>query len=423
MTHGPRRYVLSAGLLALALAGAGAAQSARTDVDVTALSNELSVRRALNGVRRTESDTIREQIRICEVPAPPFGEAPRARLYANAMREVGLANVRIDAAGNVLGERRGRAQRPHLVLSAHLDTVFPADTTVKVRREGAVLRGPGIGDDCRGLAVILAVARAMRDTGVQTEGSITFVGTVGEEGLGDLRGVKALFHETLKGKVDRFISVDGDGYSLTNVGVGSRRYRVTYRGPGGHSYDDFGRASPVSALGLSVAAISRIEVPATPRTTRNVGRVGGGTSINAIPGDAWMEIDLRSSDEDALSNLDAKVKAAIQEALEVENGRRKRDDPLILMVEPVGNRPAGRTAVATPMVRTAAAVLKTLGLPARFDEGSTDANLPMSIGIPSLTVGGGGSGRDAHSPRESFDTTDSWKGTQMVTLLAIALAR
>ena len=384
---------------------------------------EASVRRSLDLVRSFEQETIDNQVRLCEIPAPPFGEAARAAAYAQLMRSVGLTNVRIDASGNVLGERPGRAREPHLVLSAHLDTVFPADVPVHVSRDQNWLRGPGIGDDCRGLAVIMAAARALNAAGIRTGGSITFVGTVGEEGLGDLRGVKALFATMLRGKSDRFVSVDGDGYAVTHVGIGSRRYRVTYRGPGGHSYDDFGRASPINAIGLLVASLSRLDVPAVPRTTFNAGRISGGTSVNSIASEAWMEVDLRSSDETALARLAAGFQAAVKRALDEENGRRKRGDPLTVAIDLVGNRPAGRTEAGTAVLDEAVGALKALGLPLRLVEGSTDANLPMSIGIPAIAIGGGGAGRDAHSPRESFDTTDSWKGTQFVTLLAIALAR
>jgi acetylornithine deacetylase/succinyl-diaminopimelate desuccinylase-like protein len=390
--------------------------------DVAALAAEPSVRAALDLVRRGEEDTIQEQIQLCEIPAPPFGEARRAAAYAQAMRVAGLTNVRVDATGNVLGERRGRTLRPHLVLSAHLDTVFPAEVPVRVTRDKNWLRGPGIGDDCRGLAVLLAVVRALNTARVTTEGPITFVGTVGEEGLGDLRGVKALFAGTLR-QSDRFVSVDGDGYAITNVGVGSRRYRVTFRGPGGHSYENFGRANPAHALGLAVARFTRLEVPAAPRTTYSVGRIGGGTSVNSIPSEAWMEVDLRSADPAALAQLDAGFQASIRGALEEENGRRRGHDPLTVSIEPVGNRPAGQSATDSRIVETTIATLKALSLPVRLAEGSTDANLPMSLGVPSIAIGGGGIGRDVHSPRESFDTTDSWRGTQLVTLLAVALSR
>ena len=390
--------------------------------DVAALAVEPSVRAALDLAKRSEEDTIQEQIRLCEIPAPPFGEAKRAAAYAQAMRAAGLTNVRIDTAGNVLGERRGRNARPHLVLGAHLDTVFPPDMPVRVTRDKNWLHGPGIGDDCRGLAVLLAVVRALNAAQVRTAGSITFVGTVGEEGLGDLRGVKALFASTLR-QADRFVSVDGGGYSITNVGVGSRRYRVTFRGPGGHSYDNFGRANPVHALGNAIARIARLDAPSSPRTTYSVGRIGGGTSVNAIATDAWMEVDLRSSDAAALAQLEAGFQAAVRSALEEENSRRRNHDALTVNIEQIGNRPAGRTANDSRIVETTIATLNSLSLPVRLEEGSTDANLPMSLGIPAIAIGGGGAGRDAHSPRESFDTTDSWKGTQLVTLLAVALSR
>jgi tripeptide aminopeptidase len=408
------------GVVALArLSTPGIAQSS----SVAGLTTEPSVRQALDFVRSFEQETVREQIRLCEIPAPPFGEAKRAAAYAESMRAVGLTNVRLDSAGNVLGDRPGRSRKPHLVLSAHLDTVFPADVPVTVTRDNNWLRGPGIGDDCRGLAVVLAVAKALNAAKVQTEGSITFVGTVGEEGLGDLRGVKALYSTTLREKSDRFVSVDGDGYAITNVGTGSRRYRVTFRGPGGHSYENFGRVNPVHAVGLAIAAFSGLEVPSVPRTTFSVGRVGGGTSINAIASEAWMEVDLRSVDEAALSRLDASFRAAVRRALEEENSRRRSHDPLTVAIDLVGDRPAGRTDSGTPVVDTAVAVLKALSLPVGLNEGSTDANLPMSLGIPSIAIGGGGVGRDVHSPRESFDTTESWKGTQLVTLLAVALSK
>ena len=382
-----------------------------------------SVQRALEFARATEQDAIRDQIRLCEIPAPPFGEAMRAAAYATAMRASGLTNVRTDGVGNVLGERPGRNRKPHLVLSAHLDTVFPAEVPVSVTRDKNWLRGPGISDDCRGLAVVLAVARALDAAKVQTDGPITFVGTVGEEGLGDLRGVRALHENTLREQIHRFVSVDGGGYAITNVGVGSRRYRVAFRGPGGHSFDNFGRANPVNAVGLAIARLARLEVPSVPRTTYSVGRISGGTSINAIPTEAWMEVDLRSADAAALKKLDAGFQASVRAALEEENTRRKSHEALTVSIDLVGNRPAGRSDQASPAVEAAVASLRALGLPVRLVEGSTDANFPMSAGISSIAIGGGGVGRDGHSPRESFDTTESWRGTQLVTLLAVALTK
>lgn len=396
--------------------------SAQTPDAVGDLAARPDVRAALDAARAGEPATIRDQIRLCEIPAPPFKEADRARAYLEAFRAAGLKNVRQDREGNVLGERPGRAARPHLVMSAHLDTVFPEGTNVRVTRKGTVLHGPGIGDDCRGLAVLLAIVRALDASRLETAGSLTFVGTVGEEGLGDLRGVKALFEETLKGRVDRFVSVDGSGHGITNVSVGSRRYRVSFRGPGGHSYDDFGHPNPAHALGRAMASIADFQVPGQPRTTFSVGRIGGGTSVNAIPAEAWLEMDLRSSDASALDALDERFQQAVQRALKLENERWTRGSRLTVSIEKIGDRPAGRTAASTSIVQTAMAVTRAVGLSPQLEEGSTDANIPMSLGIPAITVA---TGRAAgtHTVQETFDTADSWRHTQHLVLLAIALAR
>jgi tripeptide aminopeptidase len=260
---------------------------------IGALKADPAIARALDHVRNNEPQTIDEQVRLCEIPAPPFKETARAQAYRRAFAEQGLRNVRIDAVGNVIGERPGRSTRPNVVLSAHLDTVFPEGTNVRTSRSGSVIKGPGIGDDCRGLAVVLAVVRALNEHRIETPGTLTFVGTVGEEGLGDLRGVKHLFDEEMKGRVDAFISVDGAGHGITYGAVGSRRYRVTIKGPGGHSYADFGLANPAHALGRAIARIGDFQVSADPKTTFNVGRIGGGTSVNSIPFEAWMEVDMR----------------------------------------------------------------------------------------------------------------------------------
>lgn len=386
------------------------------------LLQDAAVRSALDAIRAAEPQAIEDQVRLCEVEAPPFKEARRAQLYAQMFREAGLQNVRIDKEGNVLGERRGIQARPHLVFSAHLDTVFPEGTPVTVKREGTLLRGPGIGDDCRGLAVVLAVARAMVKGNVQTPGTITFVGDVGEEGLGDLRGVKYLFREGMKGQIDRFVSVDGTGLGLTHIGVGSLRYRVTFKGPGGHSFGAFGMVNPIHALGRAMARISDFQVPTEPKTTFNVGRIGGGTSVNAIPYEAWMEVDMRSSDQASLQSVDAKFHKAVDDAVADENARWGSRQ---LTVEKtlVGDRPAGRTQANAPIVTAAVSVTKALNLPVSLDEGSTDSNIPMNMGIPAITIDGGGRGRGAHALDESFDSTDSWQGTQRALLLAIALAQ
>jgi tripeptide aminopeptidase len=390
--------------------------------DAARLAEDPTVKAALEAAKRNEAHFIDEQVRICEIPAPPFHEETRGKELERLFKQAGLENVRIDKAGNVIGVRPGASAHPNLVFAAHLDTVFPEGTDVKVKRDGTVLKGPGIGDDCRGLAVVLGVIKALNDAKVKTPGTITFVADVGEEGLGDLRGTKNLFNDSLKGQIDKFISVDGTGLSVTNVGVGSYRYRVTFKGPGGHSFGAFGMVNPIQAMGRAIAKIDSFDVPATPKTTFNVGRVGGGTSVNAIPFECWMEVDMRSSDKNSLESVNTKFKNAVKEAVDEENRRWKRGS-ITADPELVGLRPAGSTSPDSGIVITALAVSKIFGFSGNLGEGSTDSNVPMNVGILAITIGGGGRGTDAHALSESFDTKDSYLGTQRGVLLAIALAR
>ena len=387
------------------------------------LMNEASVRAALEAAKRNEPRTLDLQVRICEIPAPPFHEEARGLELKRLFLELGLKDVRVDKAGNVIGVRPGKSARPNLVFSAHLDTVFPDGTDVKVTRNGDVMKGPGIGDDCRGLALMLGVIRALDDGHVVTPGTITFVADVGEEGLGDLRGMKQLFFESLKGQIDKFISVDGTGLGITHIGVGSNRYKVTFKGPGGHSYGAFGMANPIQAMGRAIAKIDGFQVPKDPKTTFNVGRVGGGTSVNAIPFDAWMEVDMRSADPAALKELDAKFHAAIKEAVAEENARWSGRGAVSASAELVGVRPAGQTKKESAIVQTAMAVSRAMGIDEVLREGSTDSNVPMNLGIPAITISGGGVGTGAHSLGEAFDAKESWRGTQRALLLAVSLVR
>jgi tripeptide aminopeptidase len=388
-----------------------------------ALMQEPAIQAALDAAVRNEPHFIEEQIRVCEIPAPPFHEEARGKEMARLFQQLGLKDVRIDKAGNVIGVRPGASAHPNLLFQAHLDTVFPEGTDVKVKRDGDVLRAPGIGDDCRGLAMMMGVIRALNEAKVQTPGTITFAADTGEEGLGDLRGTKELFNNTLRGQIDKFISVDGTGLRITNVGVGSYRYRATFRGPGGHSFGAFGLANPIQAMGRAIAKIDAFEVPSKPKTTFNVGRVGGGTSVNAIPFECWMEVDMRSSDKDSLETINGKYKAAVQEAIDEENRRWKGRGPVSVSNEVVGYRPAGSTPADSAIVRTAIEVTKLFRAPGDLGEGSTDSNVPMNLGIPAITIGGGGEGSAAHALDESFNTKDSYVGTQRGILLAVALAR
>src|SRR5579863_4497485 len=387
------------------------------------LMQDPGVKAALDAAKGNEPHFIDEQVRVCEIPAPPFREEARAAEMERLFKQLGLKDVRIDKAGNVIGVRPGASAHPNLLFQAHLDTVFPEGTDVKVKREGDILRAPGIGDDCRGLAMMMGVIKALDEAHVQTPGTITFAADTGEEGLGDLRGTKELFNVTLKGQIDKFVSVDGTGLSVTNTGVGSYRYRVTFKGPGGHSFGSFGMPNPIQAMGRAIAKIDAFDVPSHPKTTFNVGRVGGGTSVNAIPFEAWMEVDMRSSDKASLEAVHAKFKNAVQEAVDEENKRWNGRGPVSASPDLVGYRPAGSTSADSAIVITALAVSKIFGHTGRLGEGSTDSNVPMNAGIPAITIGGGGMGKDAHALTESFDTKDSWLGTQRALLLAVALAR
>lgn len=383
------------------------------------------VRRALDYLKATEAETINEQIKACEIPAPTFQEEKRAAWFKQRFTELGLKNVRIDRIGNVIGERpgvgAGTGNGPVLVLAAHLDTVFPAGTDVRVKREGAMLTAPGIGDDSRGLGVILAVARALNEAKIETAGTILFVANVGEEGLGDLRGVRHLFNEELKGRATHFISVDGTGLGITNTAVGVVRYRVTVRGPGGHSYGAFGLPSPIHALGRAIEKIARFQVPENPKTTFNVGKLEGGTSVNSIAHTAWMEVDMRSESAAELNKLEAEFKQAVQAALAEENQRGVGDKKLTVELKVVSQRPAGVTPADAPIVQIARAADRALGITTDLSSGSTDSNIPISLGIPAITIDGGGEGFGAHSLDERFDTTNSHLGTQRALLITLGI--
>jgi acetylornithine deacetylase/succinyl-diaminopimelate desuccinylase-like protein len=391
-------------------------------------STNARVKAAIDGLKTDNAWTIDNQISICEIASPPFKEKTRGLEYRRRLQALGLRSVRIDTAGNVIAERKGSGNGPTVVIAGHLDTVFPEGTDVKVKRGPTRLASPGIGDDCRGLAVVLAIARAFEKHNIQTAGTIYFVGDVGEEGPGNLRGMRNLFLNELKGKIDYFISVDGTGLGLTSRAVGSNRYKITYKGPGGHSYGAFGRVNPIHALGRAIAQIGDLQVPSSPRTTFNVGVIKGGTSVNSIPFDASFELDMRSESADELATLDAKVQKILVSALDAENARwgagANGKAMLTMTIDTIGIRPANRAQTeATPIVATAIAAGKALGFTPPTGASSTDANLPMSLGIPAITIDGGGRGGDAHALTEWYeDTATGWMGPQWALLLVAALA-
>ena len=388
----------------------------------TALVQSPKVRRALDFIKAIEAETIEEQIKTAEIPAPTFKEQERAKYYRQRFTELGLEKVRIDRGGNVIGERPGSDPAKILVIAAHLDTVFPEGTDVKVKRTGQILTGAGIGDDARGLAVMLAIVRALNEAKIETKGTIVFVADVAEEGLGNLAGIGHLVNDEMKDKITHFIGLDASGYDVVNREIGSNRYRVTFRGPGGHSYFEFGRPSAIQALGRAIDKISRMTVPTDPRTTYNVGRIEGGTTVNSIAQFASMEVDLRSVSVDELGRLDAKFKQAVQAALTEENVARPDSGRLSVEIKVIGERPVGRQAPDAPIVQTILDVDKALGIPSNLTASSTDSGMPLRFGIPSVTIGVGGRWQGMHSVGESFDTTDSYRGTQRILVAAVAVA-
>jgi acetylornithine deacetylase/succinyl-diaminopimelate desuccinylase-like protein len=365
-------------------------------------------------------------VRITETPAPPFNESKRAVLFAQMLRDAGLTDVTIDPEGNVVALRPGLSEGPVLVVSAHLDTVFPEGTPIKVRREGERLFAPGIGDDSLGLATILAWVRVLETERIATRQPILFVGTVGEEGPGDLRGVRYLFTKSAwKNRIGAFLSIDNaDAGRVVNGAVGSRRYRLGFKGPGGHSYGAFGIVNPIAAMAETVRGIYAIRVPAEPRTTYAASVVTGGTSVNAIPDLVQLEVDMRSGDPASLAQLERELLAAAEAGVTAENAARSvAAGEISLTRELIGDRPAGATPPDHPLVRTGLAASAAAGFAARLDDSSTDSNIPMSLGIPALTIGTGAGGGRTHSLDEYLDTGRERFVAGMSVGLAIILAQ
>ncbi len=400
------------------------ASPAPRDSTASIIQHTPAARAALARLRAHEAWLVEQQISICQVEAPPFKERRRAEDFAARFRALGYANARLDSIGNVIVERPGDPGEPVLVLSAHLDTVFPEGTDVAVRQSGDTLRGPGIGDDCRGLAVLLAIGRSLNETNVRTRGTIIFVGTVGEEGAGNLRGVRHLVDVSLKDRIDHFVSIDDAGFTLVTAAVGSNRYRVTYRGPGGHSYSDFGMPNPNHALGRAIALLSEVRVPEHPKTTYSVGIVAGGTTVNAIAATASMDVDLRSESPTSLATLDSTFRRAVASALAAERARwPSSSTALDVKIDTIGIRPAGTQSDASELVRAAIGTARELGISVKPEASSTDANYPISRGIPAITIGYGGIGRGTHSLAELWiRTPDAHLGPQWALLITLGLA-
>ena len=367
-----------------------------------------------------------EVIRVSEIPAPPFKEQARAEYTAAKFRETGLENVRIDDEGNCLGQLPGATGGPVIIFSAHLDTVFPEETDVKVRRENNRLFGPGVGDNACGVASLICLAQILTAAGIRPPASIQFAATVGEEGEGNLRGVRYLFSEGAYRKgADFFISLDGPGLErITNRALGSRRYKVTLRGPGGHSWGDFGVVNPVHALGRAIARFAAYPAPFSPRTAFNVGVIEGGSSVNAIPESAGMSVDLRSVSDEEIDKLEAFLRRVVEMAVREENSQRTiSGTSLTASIEMVGARPSGETSAASHIVQAAMDCSRVLGISPRLDCSSTDSNIPISLGIPSVTIGAGGASGNCHTLAEWYDPSGNTLGVRRLVLLALLLSR
>jgi acetylornithine deacetylase/succinyl-diaminopimelate desuccinylase-like protein len=410
-------------LVAAVLLLASAARAQTPDAVVQRIKASASFQQAAAFLDSDYDRFVRELIALTEIPAPPFKEDARGAAYLKMLQDAGLTDVESDPEGNVMGVWKGTGGGTSmLAVLSHLDTVFPEGTNVTVKRNGTRLAAPGIGDDTRALAMMLTAIRAMRAAKLQTRDDILFVGNVGEEGEGDLRGVKYLLTKgKYKDRIRQMIAIDGgEQGNMTTGALGSKRYRVTFKGPGGHSYGAFGMVSPSLAMGNAIAKFSRVQVPAKPKTTFNVGVVGGGTSVNSIPVDVFMEVDMRSESPQELLKIEATFKQLVAQAVEEENKARSTDLGTVSAdVKLIGDRPSGRTGDDTILVQTVTSVVKSYGLTPSYETSSTDSNIPISMGIPAVTIGRGGPGGRGHSLDEWTDVEK--KGAVRAAEVAVAI--
>ncbi|MFS2050684.1 M20/M25/M40 family metallo-hydrolase [Variovorax sp. Varisp41] len=417
-------------LALLCAAGAALAQGSaianppqvRPEVDkaYTQLMAAPAVQKLLEAVKADHERSVEDLKLLTEIEAPPFKEQKRAEAFLARMKALGLADAKIDAEGNVVGLRKGTGHGPKLLVSAHLDTVFPAGTDVKVKERDGKLYAPGISDDTRGLSVLLSWLKVLNDNKVQTQGDLLFVGNVGEEELGNLRGMKAIFRDHLD--IDGMVGLEpaADGTVLI-LGTGSHRYEVSFKGPGGHSYGAFGQVpSAIHGMGRAIAKIAEVRTPSFPKTTFTVGTVGGGTSVNTIAPDARMAIDIRSDDMGSLLEAEKKILATLDEAVAEEN-KRWNVNTLSVSTKLIGDRPGGRTPPDSVIVEAATRANAAFGHKTLLTGASTDANVPMALGIPAIIIGGGGKTGGFHALSEWIDVTDGWKGAQnsLVTVLGL----
>ena len=399
------------------------AEAAPSIQEVARLSALPRVQSAFRWFAAQEPRIAEWQMRLAAIPAPPFGEEERAAWLGERFRELELEDVHRDEVGNVFGIRRGREpSRRFLAISAHIDTVFPAGTALQPRREGSRLYGPGISDNGAGLAALLATAGALQELGIRHLSPIVFIGNVGEEGEGDLRGMRHIFSDPHWSEaIVATLVLDGAGSdSIVAEALGSRRFEIGVRGPGGHSWSDFGAPNPIIVLARAIERFTQVRVAAVPKTTFNIGVIRGGTSVNSIPESASMRVDLRSTSSAEIDRLEAALRVALDQALAVDMSRT-RPGALICEATVIGSRPAGELDSNARMLRVIRAVDSHLGNSSQVQRASTDANIPLSLGREAIAIGGGGAGGGAHTLQEWFDCNGRELALKRILLTTLAL--
>ena len=393
--------------------------------EIHLLNTNNKVKKAFEIIRELEPETMKELIELTQIPAPPFMEQKRAEHFKKMIQNAGIDSIWIDDAGNVMALRKGDGNGKTILFEAHLDTVFPPGTDVTVKFKGDTLVAPGIGDDTRALSMLLTIVKAMNKAEIKTKSDILFAGTVGEEGLGDLRGIKHIFRQGNL-KIDSHIAIDGVNISsLVTKGLGSIRYKITFKGPGGHSWGAFGLANPHHAMAKAIDYFSTAAtayVNGGPKTTFNVGRMGGGTSVNSIPFESWIEVDMRSLSPEKLKGIEQILLREIQRGLDDYNHGVKMGEKLSLLAEKIGERPSGDLGDELPLIKRTAAVIEHFGYKTSVGAGSTNSNIPISLGIPSITIGRGGKGGAAHSLDEWWINDKGSEAIQFGLLMLVAEA-
>lgn len=387
------------------------------------ISRNAKVKKAFNYIIDIEEKTIKNHIELTEIEAPPFKEERRAKEFAERLKLAGIENVWIDSIGNVIGFLKGSVGNKNIAVDAHIDTVFPEGTDVKVRVKNDTLFAPGIGDDTRGLAMILTLAETIKKNNIEPINNIIFIGTVGEEGLGDLRGVRYLFKNKTP-KIDSWIAIDGGSIGrVNNQALGSYRYEVIFDGPGGHSWGAFGLVNPHHALGSGIKNfINKADVYTSsgPKTSYNVGVINGGTSVNSIPFKSSMLIDIRSIEPNRLDDMEEILYNSMQEALKEQNEMKRSGPDLTLTINKIGNRPSGIVEESVPLIQKTIAATQYMGVEPRLTIGSTDSNIPISLGVPAVTIGRGGDGGGAHSLDEWWINKEGYKSIQLALLILLS---